>query len=157
MSDRSSLQIIIHAVADAEREEVSAILTEYDLSPDWIDETSGPLALGTTYGVHESPLGEVRELVREMQEQAPSAVFEAWQDPHMVADGEYIAHVPGVGTYVAGCDAQGNPHVDVSTLTDLLTSAPAGATVRQWLDGADASLLGVAVRAALRLYKEAAA
>lgn len=157
MSDRSSLQIIVYAAADEDRAAVSDVLAAHVMLPDWDGETSAPLALGIPYGAHESPLGEVRELVREMQEQAPSAVFEAWQDPHQVADGEYFAHVPGVGTYAADCDAQGNPHVDVTTLTNLLVSAPAGATVQDWLTSADNGLLGFTVRAALKKHRDSLA
>lgn len=154
MSDRSSLQILVYSIDDQDREEVSATLAEHGLLPGWDGETSAPLALGTCYGAHESPLGEVRELVREMQEQAPSAVFEAWQDPHPTADGEYFAHVPGVGTYTADCDAQGNPHADVAALTEHLAGLPAGTSVRQWLAGDGDGFLGVAVRAALKQHRD---
>lgn len=154
MSDRSSLQILVYAVAEEDRAVVSDVLDAHVLLPDWDGDPSTPLVLGTCYGVHESPLGEVRELVREMQEQAPSAAFEAWQDPHPTADGEYFAHVPGLGTYTADCDAQGNPHVNVVPLTEHLAGLPAGTTVREWLAN-DGGLLGIAVQAALKQLRDA--
>jgi hypothetical protein len=155
VSDRSSLQVLVYAVADEDRTAVSEILAAHDLRPDWDGETSAPLVLGTCYGAHESPLGEVRELVHELLEQAPSAAFEAWQDPHPTADGEYLAHVPGVGMYFADCDAQGNPHADVTALTEHLAGLPAGTTVHAWLAADDSGFLGIAVRTSLKQHRDA--
>ncbi|MEU5181190.1 DUF3145 family protein [Streptomyces longwoodensis] len=133
------------------------IIRDHCMDTEWGTATAPTeLSFGTVYGAHEMPLGTVDELASLLQQEAPSAVFEVWQDPHQVADGKYIAHVPGVGTYIADCDAQGNPHVDVNVLHGRLSDCPEGMTVREWLDSDAASVLGTAVLAALRPYQDTA-
>jgi hypothetical protein len=157
MPDCSDLQVVIYAVADVERAAALDAITDRRMDLDWGDAMKQPttLNLGDCYGARNVPLGSHADLVNDLMENAPSAVFAVWQDPYGETDGEYVAYAPGVGTYEAGCDAGGNPHTDVAPLADRLAALPAGTTVAEWLAGHGDRLLGITVLAALRHHEEA--
>ncbi|WP_327378707.1 hypothetical protein OG393_32855 (plasmid) [Streptomyces sp. NBC_01216] len=158
MSDRSPMQLFVYAVHEDEEAAVLRAISDEALGLEWGD-TEEPeparLVLGACYGIHETPLGSSDDLATALQEQAPTAVFKLWQDPHWSgADGHLVAHVPGVGTYETGCTAEGAPHTDVADLIKQLSAVPAGTTVQDWLAGAGDQVLGVTVLAALEPYEK---
>ncbi|MHC3392422.1 hypothetical protein ACLQ2E_23590 [Streptomyces lavendulocolor] len=158
MSDRSSLQLYVYAVHEDEQDAVLRTIADEQLGLDWGDtEEPGPasLVLGSCYGAHEMPLGSSDRLAATLQEQAPTAVFKLWQDPHWSgADGHLVAHVPAVGTYETGCTAEGVPHASVAGLIKQLSAVPAGTSAQDWLAGAGDQVLGVSVFAALEPYEK---
>ncbi|WP_439681527.1 hypothetical protein [Embleya sp. MST-111070] len=155
MSDRSPLQLFVYAAHEDEHDVIMQIMDEEDFELEWTDEEeSRPgLVLGRRYGIDETPLGRWEDVATALRTRAPSAVFKLWQDPHYSADGRFVAHVPGVGTYETGCASDGTPCTDVPDLVELLTAAPAGTTVQEWLAGPGGQSLGVAVLAALDSYE----
>ncbi|MFE9424361.1 hypothetical protein ACFYNO_15485 [Kitasatospora sp. NPDC006697] len=158
MSDRSPLQVYLYAVHEDEQDAVLRVFAEEELGLDWGD-TEEPeparLVLGECYGTHEIPLGSSDRLAAALQEQAPTAVFKLWQDPHWSGvDGHFVAHMPGVGTYKTGCTADGVPHTGVAGLAKQLAAVPAGISVGDWLAGAGDQVLGITVLAALAPYEK---
>ncbi|MEV7157163.1 hypothetical protein AB0N77_21445 [Streptomyces misionensis] len=146
------MQLYVYAVDDADRPAVLAAIDEFGLDLEWDQSDVGPqhLELGRCYGAHEATLGSSEELATLLQSSAPSAVFTLWQDPHMLSDGHLVTHVPNVGSYETGCDAEGTPHVSAVDLAAQLAQLTDGTTVEEWLTGDGDSLLGITVLSALR-------
>ncbi|MYZ33743.1 MULTISPECIES: hypothetical protein [unclassified Streptomyces] len=159
MSDRTPLQLYVYAVDDNDRPAVLEAIAEFSLALEWGQGETPPrhLELGRCYGVHEATLGSSDDLANLLRSSAPSAVFTLWQDPYMTADGHLVAHVPGVGSYETGCDAEGTPHVDAVGLAARLGRLAEDATVRDWLSGDGDGLLGVTVLAALHQHEKSCA
>lgn len=158
MPERSALHVYLYAVHEDEQDAVLRVIAEEELGLDCGD-TEEPeparLMLGACYGTHKIPLGSSGRLAAALQEQAPTAVFKLWQDPHWSgAEGHLVAHVPGVGTYETDCNADGVPHTGVTGLSKQLAAVPAGTTVEDWLAGAGDQVLGVTVLAALEPYEK---
>jgi hypothetical protein len=158
MPDTADLQVIVYAAGDEDRARILDVISEWDMTLDW---GSGPtptiLDLGRCYGGRGAVLGAHTELVDKLRAAAPTAVFEVWQDPYGSTGGEYVAHVPGIGTYTADCDGAGEPYIHAGVLTRALSESPEGTTIAEWLSGAGQDVLGTVVRAALKAHKDALA
>jgi hypothetical protein len=158
MPDTADLQMIVYAAGDEDRARILDVLGEGEMTSDWgSGSTPTSLDLGHCYGKREAVLGANAELVDNLRAVAPTAVFEVWQDPYGSTGGEYIAHVPGIGTYTADCDGAGEPYIHAGALTRTLSESPEGTTIAEWLSGAGRDVLGTVVRAALKAHKDALA
>ena len=147
----SDLQVRIYDITDDERADALEALRTFGLTFGFdIHSPLTELTLGEGYGSHSVHLGGVDEFAALLNEMAPSAVFETWQDPHPDADGHYLAHHPAVGTFEAGCDAEGNPHLPVSEIKSLLAEAAPGMTVSEWLSANSDVVFGSSALAAVK-------
>ncbi|MEU6405362.1 hypothetical protein [Streptomyces sp. NPDC046985] len=157
MSNSSPLQMYVYSVHESEVQAVLEVMKEEGLDLEWSDGRSSTpaLVLGRRYGIDETPTSGAYDLSTSLLQQAPSAVFKLWQDPVGEEDGNFVAHVPGVGTFGAGCDSEGTPRTSVPELISQLADAPEGMTVRDWLAGPGTGALGTAVLRALAPYEEA--
>lgn len=153
----SPLQAYVYAATTEDQVTVLRIFDEEELEYH-IDLANAPatLALGEQYGALEVEDEDWAPVARRLINEAPTAVFELWQDPSEDSDGSYIAHVPGVGTLEAGCDINATPHVSIATLRTALSDMPADMPIGHWLAGPGAEVLGTRVLDALRHYQAAA-
>lgn len=94
------------------------------LDTDWGHSTTpARLDLGRMYCTDEVAVGASRDLTRALVTTAPSAAFVLWQDPVYEIPGDYIAHVPGVGTLDAECNAAGEPIVALKEVIPFFNTA----------------------------------
>ncbi|MCG7522859.1 hypothetical protein MHW47_00115 [Streptomyces sp. OfavH-34-F] len=152
MSESSPLQMFVYSVHESEAKAVLEVMKEEDLD---LGSSTHGLVLGRRYGIDETPLSGAYDLSTALLQRAPSAVFKLWQHPVGEDDGRFVAHVPGVGTFGAGCDSEGTPRISVPELISQLADAPEEMTVREWLAGPGTKALGTAVLSALASYEEA--
>ncbi|MGQ4404393.1 hypothetical protein ACN6K4_006017 [Streptomyces hayashii] len=148
----ADLQLRIHAAPVGELVPLLDLMREHGLRGEYERGSAEVLTLGQVYRARDAALGLCEEVAARLEEDAPNAVFELWQDPHWSADGHYHAHVPQFGHFEAGCDAEGVPHVGVHDLIQRLSNNP-GATLGAWMAGEGAGLLGVAVLAVVGEYR----
>ncbi|MFE3163394.1 hypothetical protein [Streptomyces sp. NPDC059224] len=142
----ADLQLRIHSIPAGEVVALLDLMREHKLRDEYDRGPSETLTLGQVYRARDAALGLCEEVAARLEEDVPNAVFELWQDPHWSADGHYHAYAPDFGHFEAGCDAEGVPHVGVHELIQRLSSS-LEATVGDWMAGAGADLLGVAVLA----------
>jgi hypothetical protein len=148
----ADIQLRIHSAPAGEFVALLDIIQEYELHGEYERGPAEALTLGQVYRARDAVLGLCEEIATRLEEDAPNAVFELWQDPHWSTDGHYHAYVPKFGHFEAGCDAEGVPHVSVQELIQQLSSSP-GTTLGDWMAGKGADLLGVAVLAVVGEYR----
>ncbi|MFH9821286.1 hypothetical protein [Streptomyces sp. NPDC017230] len=148
----ADLQLRIHSAPAAELVPLLDLMREHGLRGEYERGPTEVLTLGQVYRTREAVLGLCEEVATRLEEDAPNAVFELWQDPHWSADGHYHAYVPKFGHFEAGCDAEGVPHVSVHDLIQRLSNNPE-APLGDWMAGEGAGLLGVAVLAVVGEYR----
>ncbi|WP_060880121.1 hypothetical protein [Streptomyces scabiei] len=148
----ADLQLCIHSVPADEVVALLDLMREHKLHGEYERGPVEALTLGQVYRARDAVLGLCEEVAARLEEDAPNAVFELWQDPHWSADGHYHAHVPQFGHFDAGCDAEGVPHVSVHDLIQRLSNSP-GAALGDWMAGEGAGLLGVAVLAVVGEFR----
>lgn len=148
----ADLQLRIHSIPAGEVVALLDLMREHKLRGEYERGPSEALTLGQVYRARDAALGLCEEVAARLEEDAPNAVFELWQDPHWSADGHYHAYAPDFGHFEAGCDAEGAPHVGVHELIQRLSSSPE-ATLGDWMAGEGAELLGVAVLAVVGEYQ----
>jgi len=153
MSDRAALTLVVYSVDEQDQAAVLAAIDDAGLESDTDTPEEGTVALGTHYVIGQTPLGEWQDLSRVLRSTASSAVFELWQDPFESTDGDYVAHVPGIGTYNGWCSGDGTPHVDIGELVKSLNSVPSFMTVEFWLAQHGDALLGRRILAAIEAHK----
>ncbi|MFD8947539.1 hypothetical protein ACFV0B_01595 [Streptomyces xanthophaeus] len=148
----ADLQLLVHSAPAGEHVALLDVMREHGLRR---ENEAGPAeapVLGEVYRAQNAALGICEEVTARLEEDAPNAVFELWQDPHWSADGHYHAHVPQFGHFEAGCDAEGVPHIGVHDLIQKLSSNPE-ATLAEWMANEGAGLLGIAVLAVVGEYR----
>lgn len=148
----ADLQLRIHAVPDGEVIALLDLMREHRLRGEYERGPAVALTPGQVYRARDAALGLCEEVAARLEEDAPNAVFELWQDPHGSVDGHYHAHVPRFGHFEAGCDAEGVPYIGVHDLIQKLSSSP-GTTLADWMAGEGAGLLGIAVLAVVGEYR----
>ncbi|MBT1188674.1 hypothetical protein HET69_33005 [Streptomyces sp. CJ_13] len=148
----ADLQLCIHSAPAGELIPLLDLMREHGLRGEYERGPVETLTLGQVYRAPDAALGLCEEVAARLEEDAPNAVFELWQDPHWSADGHYHAHAPKFGHFEAGCDAEGVPHVGVHDLIRQLSSSP-GATLSDWMSSEGAGLLGIAVLAVVGEYR----
>ncbi|MFH0246398.1 hypothetical protein ACGRHY_29155 [Streptomyces sp. HK10] len=156
MSDRSPMQLRVYDVSPEDAPAVVQAIEDACLDCPWDRGQASPtaLALGELYGTDETPLGSAVELAAQLLATAPSAAFVVWQDPHYTANGVYIAHVPGVGTYEAPCDVDGKPQLAVRDLIGHLSGLSASTSASELLRDDPAFATACAVLAAVDALDE---
>ncbi|WP_331734148.1 hypothetical protein [Streptomyces sp. NBC_00829] len=148
----ADLQLRIHSAPAGELVPLLDLMREHGLRGEYERGPAEVLTLGQVYRSRDAALGLCEEVAARLEEDAPNAVFELWQDPHWSTDGHYHAHVPQFGHFEAGCDVEGVPHVGVHDLIQRLSNSP-GATLGDWMAGEGAGLLGIAVLAVVGEYR----
>jgi hypothetical protein len=148
----ADLQLRIHSAPAVELVPLLDLMREHGLCGEYERGPAEVLTLGQVYRSRDAALGLCEEVAARLEEDAPNAVFELWQDPSWSTDGHYHAHVPKFGHFEAGCDAEGVPHVGVHDLIQRLSNSP-GATLGDWMAGEGADLLGIAVLAVVGEYR----
>ncbi|WP_435060496.1 hypothetical protein [Streptomyces sp. bgisy060] len=148
----ADLQLRVHAVPAGEVVALLDLMREHRLRGEYEHGPAVALALGQVYRVRDAALGLCEEVAARLEEDAPNAVFELWQDPHWSADGHYHAYVPKWGHFEAGCDAEGVPHIGVHELIQRLSSR-SDVQLGDWMAGEGVGFLGIAVLAVVDEYR----
>lgn len=148
----ADLQLRIHSASPDEVVALLDLMREHKLRSEYEPGPAEALRSGQVYRARDAALGLCEEVATRLEEDAPNAVFELWQDPHWSADGHYHAYVPEYGHFEASCGAEGVPHVGVHELVQRLSRSPE-ATLGDWMAGEGAALLGVAVLAVVGEYQ----
>ncbi|MFJ4151919.1 hypothetical protein ACIP10_30705 [Streptomyces galbus] len=129
----ADLQLRIQSVPAGEVVPLLDLMREHELRGDYGRGPAEALTLGQVYRARDAALGLCEEVAARLEEDAPNAVFELWQDPHWSADGHYHAYVPKFGHFEAGCDTEGVPHAGMYQLRPAAQQQP-GSDARR-LDG----------------------
>ncbi|MFE0775394.1 hypothetical protein [Streptomyces sp. NPDC058861] len=148
----ADLQLRTHAVPADEVVALLDLMREHRLHGEYEHGPAVALTPGQVYRARDAALGLCEEVAARLEEDAPNAVFELWQDPHWSADGHYHAYVPKWGHFEAGYDAEGVPHVGVHELIQRLSSS-SDVSLGGWMAGEGAGLLGIAVLAVVGEYR----
>lgn len=148
----ADLQLRIHSASVGEVVALLDLMREHRLRGEYGRGPAEAFILGQIFRARDAALGLCEEVAARLEEDAPNAVYELWQDPHWSADGHYHAYVPTFGHFEAGCDAEGVLHLGVHELIERLSSS-SEATLDDWMTGEGAELLGVAVLAVVSEYR----
>lgn len=111
MGDRTSFQVVIYDCPPEQASAVLDIINNYGLGVDWGNgETqTDVLFLGQLYTEHEMSCGTSDEMANLLQDEAPGASWELWEDPKYEWLGGLYRYTPSLGKFFADCDAAGSP------------------------------------------------
>jgi hypothetical protein len=111
MSDRGPGQIVIYDCPIEKRNELVALLDEFEFSDDFGGAEIEELELFAVYGNDSARLDVHEELGRAVISKVPEASFAAWVDPYYEYDGMILLYTPELGQYNGRCNAAGEPYV----------------------------------------------
>lgn len=122
MGDRTSLQVYVYACPPDQAAAVLGVLAEYQLDVDWGTEEAGKgLRLDVPYTAHEIS-GAADEIAPKLIEAAPGCSFWLWEDPKYDWLGSMHAHTPGLGSFTAECNAEGEPVYTRDQIMEFFTA-----------------------------------
>jgi hypothetical protein len=130
MSDRTSYTLKIYECPREAAAEVVEVIVDGDYPFDNIDWCEAiptdRVLLGDPYTAQENSVGATADIASALTELG--VTFELFEDPKYDWDGDYTAHVPGLGTANLGCDGSGNVHVDVAAIDAAIEKVEAEIT-----------------------------
>lgn len=123
MSDRTHVSLTICDCPSDQARAVLDVIERFGLHPEY-DEPDAPqdsvLALRLNYMDHEIVCGSAQEISTMLQEVAPGASFEVFEDPFDSYLGTVYRFTPGLGLWSADCCAGGDPVFDVEMVRTLM-------------------------------------
>lgn len=105
MADRTCFQLRVAHCPAGEVSEILDIIDAYDLGCE--DAADGVLVIGTTYLGPEVRCGSAEDIATSLQERAPGASRECWEDPKYEWMGRLFRFTPELGLFDKDCDADG--------------------------------------------------
>ncbi|WP_181273658.1 hypothetical protein [Brevibacterium oceani] len=112
MSDRTHVQLIVHDCPPDQAAAVLSIIDQHDLHLEYVEDgqpADGQLGLGLTYMDPEVVCGSAQLIAQELEQSAPGASWEVWEDPKYEWLGDLYRFTPTFGPWTANCDAEGTP------------------------------------------------
>lgn len=144
MSDRTPVQLI---VADCPIDQVAAVLDlvkRFGLHVEYITDdqpVDGQLGLGVTYMDTEVVCGSAFTMARQLQQTAPDASWEVWEDPAYEWLGDLYRFTPELGLFTAECNSQGDPVFTDEQVLRLFDEHPTRDRLESRLGGTHAAVL----------------
>lgn len=112
MSDRTPLQL---QILDCPLSQVQAVIDLVDQMGLHLEHVSDGqaaddhLGLGLTYMNDQTRCGSAQEIAQHLQQVAPDASWQVWEDPKYEWLGTLFRFTPALGLFAANCDAAGTP------------------------------------------------
>lgn len=135
MGDTTNFQMYVYSTTPDEARHFARFIGEHCLGRDWstnfnADEPDAiVLGRGGGYTDNDASCGIVNDYAVGLAANTPNSVFVAWEDPKYEWLGVLIMHVPGLGVYVAECDADGNPVMSAQSILEMLDTVGDNGTV----------------------------
>ncbi|KJR10243.1 hypothetical protein UG54_01295 [Gordonia sihwensis] len=102
------MQLRIANCPDDQARAILEIIDAHDLSVD-IDDRPNVLRIGEIYRIDEIPCKTSEEIANELQEVAPDASWECWEDPKYEWLGDLYRFTPELGLFTVECGGEGEP------------------------------------------------
>jgi len=112
VSDRTPVQLTVYDCPPSQAAAALRVIHEYGLRFEFLNEgqpADDQLGLGLTYMDPEVPCGSAQLIAHTLQESAPRASWEVWEDPAYEWLGDLYRFTPDLGLWTANCDTEGTP------------------------------------------------
>lgn len=110
MSDRTPVQLTVSACPTEQVGAVLDVIESYGLHLEYVEDGQpgdDQLGLALTYMDPEISCGSAQKIAQELQNHAPDASWEIWEDPKYEWLGDLYRYTPELGVFSAECDAEG--------------------------------------------------
>ncbi|MFG1857447.1 DUF3145 family protein [Actinomadura geliboluensis] len=111
MSDRTPVQLQILDCPLQQAQAVIDLIDHVGLHLEFVDDrqpANDQLGLGLSYMNNELVCGSAAEIAEALQQAAPDASWELWENPDRTSLGDLYRFTPALGLWSAACSAEGN-------------------------------------------------
>lgn len=123
MSDRTHIQLRVLDCPLDQAQAVIDLIDQENLGLEFVEDdqpSTNQLGLGLAYINDEITCGSADLIAKHLQEIAPGASWEVWEDPAYSWLGTLIRFTPDLGVFTADCDVDGVPYFTDQQVLDFV-------------------------------------